>query len=114
MQIEEMLKRTVECIRAAVESDEIIGKPIVTSDGNVVLPVSKLSYGFVAGGGEYGDTSEGRLPYAGASGGGVTVTPLGFFVCGREKKFVSLDGNDSDDKWSDLVRTLLKTFKKEE
>ncbi len=114
MQLEEMLKRTVECIRSAVESDEIIGKPIVTGDGSVVLPVSKLSYGFVSGGGEYGDASEGRLPYAGASGGGVTVTPLGFLICGREKKFVSLDSGQTDGKWSDLVRTVLKTFKKED
>lgn len=114
MQLEEMLRRTVECIRAAVESDEIIGKPIVTGDGSIVLPVSKLSYGFVAGGGEYGDASEGRLPYAGASGGGVTVTPLGFFVCGREKRFITLDGNASESKWIELARTILKTFKKED
>lgn len=113
MQLDEMLQRTVECIKSAVQSDEIVGKPIVSADGSVILPVSKLSYGFVCGGGEYGEIEQNRLPYAGASGGGVTVTPLGFLICGREKKFVSLDGSASESKWSELLRTAINSFKKE-
>ena len=114
MQLDEMLKRTIECIRGAVESDEIVGRPILAADGSVILPVSKLSYGFVSGGGEYGEAEQNRLPYAGASGGGVTVTPLGFLICGREKRFISLDQSTSDGNWSDLLRAALATLKKED
>ncbi len=114
MQLDEMLKRTVECVKSAVEGDEIVGKPIFTSDGSVIIPVSKLSYGFVSGGGEYGDVAQGRLPYAGASGGGATVTPLGFLICGREKRFISLDGNYPESKWTELLRAAIKSMKKED
>ena len=113
MQIDEMLNRTIECIKSAVESDEIVGKPILAGDGSIILPVSKLSYGFVSGGGEYGELEENRLPYAGVSGGGMTVTPLGFLICGREKKFVSMDGSENESRWTELLRTVLKSVKKE-
>lgn len=113
MQLEEMLKRTIECVKSAIGSDEMVGKPILAGDGSVILPVSKLSYGFVSGGGEYGELEENRLPYAGVSGGGVTITPLGFFICGREKRFVALDKSEGDGKWTELLRTVLKAAKKE-
>ncbi len=111
MDLDELLRKTIDCIRGAVEEDKIIGKPISTMDGNVILPVSKLSYGFVTGGGEYG-TPRASYPYAGVTGGGVTVSPLGFLICGREKRFVAVDG-DSPSKWTDLLRAAIHTFKKD-
>lgn len=113
MQLDEMLKRAIECVRSAVGSDEIIGKPILSADGSVILPVSKLSYGFVSGGGEYGQQEDGKLPYAGATGGGVTVTPMGFFVCGREKRFVALGESTPESKWSELLKAITNALKKE-
>lgn len=112
--LDEMLKRTVESVRHAVGSDDIIGKPITTCDGTVVLPVNKLSYGFVVGGGEYGSADKTTgYPYSAASGGGVTVTPVGFLVCGREKRFVSVDKSESSSKWIDLLKSVAETLKQE-
>lgn len=113
MELDEMLKKLMETIKVSVESNEIIGRPILCQDGSVVMPVSKMSYGFATGGGEYGDEkSSGKLPYAGVSGGGVTVTPLGFLVCGREKRFVSLDGDERDNKWTELLKAIINTVRK--
>ncbi len=112
--LDEMLKRTVESVKHAVESDDIVGKPIVTSDGSVVLPVNRLSYGFVVGGGEYGDSDKNSdYPYTAACGGGVTITPVGFLVCGRDKKFISADKSESSSKWLDLLKGVADTLKEE-
>lgn len=112
--LDEMLKKTIESVKHAVESDDIIGKPITTYDGTVVLPVNKLSYGFVVGGGEYGSADKSaEYPYSAACGGGVTITPIGFLICGREKKFVSADKSESSSKWIELLKSVADTLKQE-
>lgn len=113
--LDEILKRTVEGIRCAAENDDVIGKPFVASDGTVILSVNKLSYGFVVGGGEYGSPKNAtqQYPYSAVSGGGVTLTPVGFLICGREKRFVSVDKSESANKWTELLGTVIDTFKKD-
>jgi sporulation protein YtfJ len=116
--LEDMLKLTLENIKAMVDTETVIGKPIPSGDGSIVLPVSKVSFGFVVGGGEYGGTNTNReikaseedYPNAKISGGGVTVTPIGFFVCGKEKRFITTE-KDAEGKWSDLLRATINTIK---
>lgn len=115
---EEILKATIENLRCISDSDAVVGKPIITEDGAVILPVSKVSFGFVAGGGEYSESSpktrHDDYPHATASGGGITVTPVGFLLCGREKKFLCVDGSEcGDSKWKDLARAAFRAMKKE-
>lgn len=113
--LDEMLRRTVDSVKHAVESDEVLGKPFVSADGTVILPVNKLSYGFVVGGGEYGSVKDKAVeyPYSAVSGGGVTLTPVGFLICGREKRFVSVDKSESQSKWMDLLGGVIDTIKKD-
>lgn len=81
--IENIMTTTMENIRDMIDVNTVIGEAITTSDGSTVIPVSKVCFGFVAGGGEYGgrkrpDAPE--LPFAGGTGAGVSVHPLGFIV----------------------------------
>lgn len=112
--IDEMLRRAIDCIKCAVDSNEMIGKPITASDGNIILPVSRLSYGFVVGAGEYGDKKDkaDNYPYTGAAGGGVTVTPVGFVVCGRDKRYINAE-RPTDGKWTELLRAVVNTLKRD-
>lgn len=116
--LEDILKRTIERMRSVTDCDAVVGKAIVTEDGTAVIPVSKVSYGFVAGGGEYGVTTGAvkgeEYPCAAASGGGITITPLGFLVCGKEKKFLPVSAAEKEDKLKELLRTAVKAFKKDE
>ena len=62
----------------------VVGDPVQTQDGSTIIPISKVSFGFVAGGGEYACSSvqpQAELPFAGGAGAGVTVHPMGFLVC---------------------------------
>lgn len=114
---EEILQTTIAQLRTVSDSDAVVGKPVVTEDGVVVLPVSKVSYGFVVGGGEYSESSpktkHDDYPHATASGGGITVTPLGFLVCGKEKRFIAVD-RTADDKWKDLARAAFKAIRRKD
>lgn len=66
-------------LKGLVNADTIIGDPIHTADGTVIIPVSKVSFAFAAGGADMGKepTSD---HFGGGSGGGVTVQPIAFLV----------------------------------
>jgi len=51
--IESLMTTTMENIRDMIDVNTIIGEPISTQDGSTVIPISRVSFGFVAGGGEY-------------------------------------------------------------
>ena len=66
----ELMEASMSKIRDMVDSNTIIGEPIQTPDGVTLIPVSRLSFGFGCGGGDYG----------GASTAGVKVEPVAFLV----------------------------------
>lgn len=91
--IENIMQSTMEQLRQMVDVNTIVGEPIETGCGTVLLPVSKVSMGFVSGGGEYGeckaqppikragdamDGTEGRYPFAGTAAAGISLTPMAF------------------------------------
>ncbi len=75
--IREIVETAVINLRQAAETNTIIGKPIETEWGEVI-PVSQVTFAFVAGGGEYGKGESDK--FAGATGGGAELTPVGFLV----------------------------------
>ena len=92
--IEGLMTTTMENIRDMIDVNTIIGDAIVAADGTTVIPISRVSFGFVAGGGEYtvqnppyrADAQQPKeLPFAGGTGAGVTVQPLGFLVTSAEQ-----------------------------
>ena len=64
-------------IREMVDSNTIVGEPITTPDGVTLVPVSRLSFGFGCGGGDYGKQTNQMGAGAGA---GVRVEPMAFLV----------------------------------
>lgn len=80
--IENLISNTIKEIKSMVDSDVVVGKEILVGEsGKKILPISRVSVGFVAGGGEYSKNQEkGRFPYAGGSGAGFSVIPMGVLV----------------------------------
>ena len=74
--IENMMSATLENIRDMVDVNTAISDPIQTADGSTVIPLSRVSFGFVAGGGEYTQKTTPpaaqEMPFAGGTGAGVT------------------------------------------
>lgn len=81
--IESLMSTSMENIRDMVDVNTVVGDAVATQDGSTVIPISKVSFGFVSGGGEYkpGTGMPEGLPFAGGAGAGVTVQPVGFLVC---------------------------------
>ena len=72
-----MMETSMDKIRQMVDSNTIVGEPITTPDGVTLIPVSRLSYGFGCGGGDYGKNKENSGAGCGA---GVRVEPMAFLV----------------------------------
>lgn len=74
----------MENIKKMVDVDTIVGNPVKTENGETIIPVSKVSFGFAAGGSEF--ESEHKTgpneqpPFGGGSGGGFSITPIAFLV----------------------------------
>ena len=80
--ISELVSSALQNIRQMVDVNTIIGSPIETADGTTIIPVSKVSFGFAAGGSEFpqkNDTTANNL-FGGGSGAGVSINPIGFLV----------------------------------
>ncbi len=80
--IGDLMQTTLENIKDMVDVNTVIGEPIPAGDTGTIIPVSKVTFGFVAGGGEYDKNQlpEEDKPFAGGSGAGVSVQPVGFLV----------------------------------
>ena len=112
--IENIMSTTMENIRDMVDVDTVIGEAIVTADGSTVIPVSKVSFGFVAGGGEYErqckprEENE-RMPFAGGTGAGVSVQPVGFLVVSPEGvKMLPAQTNGAVERVVELLPQLIE------
>ena len=84
--IGQLMRTTLENIKDMVDVNTVIGDAIPAAGGSTVIPVSKVSFGFVSGGGEYDGSRppDMDLPFAGGSGAGVSVQPVGFLVVGAD------------------------------
>ncbi|MCM3593897.1 GerW family sporulation protein [Brevibacillus sp. FSL L8-0520] len=86
--IQGLMKTTMENLKQMVDVNTIIGDPVETPDGSVILPISKVGFGFAAGGSEfqYERDHPGVIghPFGGGSGGGVSITPVAFLVVGKQ------------------------------
>ena len=75
--LNEIMDSTVEKIKSTVNADTIIGKPINSADGSTIIPVSKVAYGFAAGGSDF-SSQKGidKDMFGGGNGAGVSITPV--------------------------------------
>lgn len=104
-EIERLMKTAMDSLRQILDVNTIIGDVIEGEDGVAVVPVSRVSCGFVAGGGEYGKPKlEDGLPFAGGSGAGISVQPVAFLVmCHDSVRLIPVYGSTPLDKAIEAV-----------
>lgn len=109
MEITDMLKEAVSNVKSILDIDSVIGTPIVNEDNLVVVPITKMSVGFVSLGGEVQGKFEKDLKTLplGGIGGGANISPQGFLVIDGDKvKFINID-KENGTKWTDYASTVL-------
>lgn len=89
--IESITDKAIKCLNEIASNNSVVGKPIVTDRGTVI-PITKVSLGFLTGGGEYGDVKVVKkaesFPISAGSGAIVSIKPSGFLIIGDEIKIV--------------------------
>lgn len=78
--VEGVLGTTMDKIKQMVDVDTIVGNPINAKNGSMILPISKVSYGFGAGGSDYDSKKGDKNLFGGGSGAGINITPIAFLV----------------------------------
>ena len=117
--IEGLMTTTMENIRDMVDVNTVVGEAVVTADGSTVIPVSRVSFGFVAGGAEYQPGAKGlrdakadSSPFGGGTGAGVTVSPMGFLVLNNDGvRMLSAGSEQPLAKLVEMIPQLARDFK---
>ena len=120
--IEGLMTTAMNSIQDMIDVNTIIGEPIETSNNIVIIPISKVSFGFAAGGSEFkGETVDEytkkdkeeaiqyRLPFGGGSGAGVSINPIAFLVIQADSvKLMPVNHSSSIDKLLDYIPDLME------
>lgn len=105
------MQTAMESLKTMVDVNTILGDPVETPDGAVILPVSRVSVGFAAGGSELGKESkqsEMGHPFGGGSGAGIALNPVAFLVVGKESvRLLPVSQNAIYDRLIDAVPQLI-------
>jgi sporulation protein YtfJ len=110
------MKTAMESLKGMVDVNTVVGDPVETQHGDVIIPISRVALGFATGGGEYasrtGEGEESEFPFAGGSGAGVSVQPVGFLVVGQNQvRMLPVDGGQPIDRLIDLAPQLIEKMR---
>lgn len=123
--IEGLMNTAMSNLREMIDVNTIVGDAIETINGTIIIPISRVAFGFAAGGSEFSGEAidqykkEGidediiyRLPFGGGSGAGVNIAPVGFIIVGGGEqetcpKFIPVDHCNALDKLLDYVPNIL-------
>lgn len=109
--IENLMETAMENLEAMIDVNTILGDPVETPDGNVIVPVSRVSFGFAAGGTEFQtqkDSNSDTLPFGGGSGGGISINPVAFLVVGNNQvRLLPVDNSAIYDRLIDMVPKVI-------
>lgn len=123
--IEGLMNTTMNSLKDMIDVNTIVGDPVQSPDGLIIIPISKVSFGFASGGTEFNinkkndiDIQQDKLPFGGGSGAGVSLQPVAFIVVGNNQmKLLPVDENSSAlnnlfDFMSKLANDLKETLNK--
>ena len=108
-----LMDTTMEKIKEMIDVNPIIGEPITSPDGTLIIPVSKVSYGFASGGSDLPTKKENKDCFGGGSGAGVTIQPVAFLtVYQGDVRLISVDQEEGTaDKLVNMIPDVLKKVK---
>lgn len=117
--INKIMQDAMDKIKALIDVNTVVGDVITLKDGTLIIPITKVSMGFVSGGGEYCDNltpknKDKEYPFAGGAGSGFSVNPIGFMVGQKGKmKLITLQNQSSFENVLQIVKNISDNLKKE-
>ena len=116
--IESLMRQAMSKIRELTDVNTVIGTPIKSGE-TTIIPITKVTVGFVAGGGEYSQNippknAQKEYPFAGGSTAGVSINPVGFLVGNDDKlKLITIENKNTFEDIIKLFGDITKNMKKE-
>ena len=105
--LQDMIRTSLESIRAMVDANTVVGTPIQTEPGTTIIPISKISVGYASGGLDFGSKTSAAKNFGGGGGTGLSVQPVCFLVVSAEGDvdLIPLTGTPADpcDRVADFV-----------
>lgn len=118
--VEALMRTTMESIKKMIDVNTVVGDPVQAKDGTVAIPISRVCYAFVAGGGdlvskceaEEGSTEEEFCyPFAGGTGAGVTIQPVAFLTSSNgQLRMLPVTYNTTVDRIIDMVPNFIENI----
>ncbi len=121
--IQGLMSTAMQSIKDMVDVNTIVGDAVQSPDGAVIIPISRVTFGFAAGGSEFSGNIEeqqdnskenqdenqgGRMPFGGGSGAGVSINPIAFLVVSKENiKLLPVSYNTSLEKVLDFIPEVI-------
>ncbi len=111
--IEGLMNESLGKLKQMIDVNTIVGECITTTDGTTVIPVSRVAFGFGAGGSQFGAVPDGKTAneamFGGGSGGGVSIKPVAFLVIKNDSiRLLPVSGTvTTADKIIDMVPDVL-------
>ena len=117
--IDGLMNSAMNSIKEMVDVNTIIGEPIETTNNVVIIPVSRVNFGFAAGGSEFKgkqknekekneNNIENKMPFGGGSGAAVSISPIAFIaIQDTGVKLLPVEHNSSLDKLIDYIPDLM-------
>lgn len=115
--LKEIIDDAIKNIQSLINVDTIIGTPIKNENNDVIIPVSKVTFGLLSGGGEYGKVTifnkESNLPYSAGNGSIVQIKPCGFLIKTKDNDYKALTFSDNSlnnliEKTTDFISKATK------
>lgn len=111
--IKDLMSSSMNDLSDMTDVNAVVGKPIYTPDGTTVIPICKVTMGFMTGGGEYGEVRQLKndkdSPFAGGSGAVISMKPVGFLTSNNDGvRLISMD----KDVYTKLFETAEEFFEK--
>ena len=117
--IGELMQTAMTSIKDMVDVNTVIGDPVEACGGATIIPISKVSFGYVTAGGDLSTQEKAKrhvdpvdFPFAGGSGAGVSVQPVGFLVVnGDSVRMLPATCQSVADRMVELIPTVMEDVK---
>ena len=117
--VESIMAEAMSKLKSVIDVNTVVGNPITTFDGTTIIPISKVSAGFIAGGGEYNQSKDMKknnnldFPFAGGSGTGFSINPVGFLVeTSSGLKFIGIDDKSAYENLLEIMKNVTEKISK--
>ncbi len=116
--INEMLSNSLQNLNLIIDSSKVIGSPLKIDEERIIIPLSKITFGFGVGGSEFSTKNEkiisnnliendSNYPFGGGTIGGVNIIPIAFLMIEKDNsKIIRVENDDT------LFNKLLELFLK--